>query len=260
MGRNYNQYSILLGMCGLANFCLGDFQKGEAFFKKCLQTAGTIGQDQTMGMVECWCGLGYLVKGDWMLASEHLKSGIKCLEKAKYPSELGIARSGLGYACSHLGDLGTGRKHIEAGIAIKRESWVETGLADQYFQLSHCQFESGDPGSARDSVEKALELSQRHHEKLVEGQCLIWLGKILSSMQPAEIKQAEDSIQRGISILNELKSKPFLSIGYLFLGEFCKSVGRKDGSFKNLHLAEEMFKEMGMDYWLNKTREALRRL
>ncbi len=213
-----------------------------------------------MGMVECWCGLGYMVKGDWILASEHLKSGIKCLEKAKFPSELGIARSGLGYACSHLGDLGTGRKHIEAGIAIKRESWIETGLADQYFQLSHCQFESGDPGSARDSVEKALELSQRHHEKLVEGQCLIWLGKILTSVQPAEIKQAEDSIQRGISIFNELKSKPFLSIGYLFLGEFCKAAGRKDESLKNLHLAEGMFKEMGMDYWLNKTREALRRL
>ena len=247
-------------MCGLAHFYLGDFQKGEAFFKKGLQTAVTIGQDQTMGMVECLCGLGYLVKGDWMHAADHFKSGIKCLEKAKIPFELGIARSGLGYACSHLRDLGTGRKHIEAGIAIKRESWIETGIADQYFQLSYCQLESGDPGSARDSVEKALGLSQQHHEKLVEGQCLIWLGKILYSKQPAEISQAEDSIQRGISILNELKSKPFLSIGYLFLGEFCMAVGRQDEALKNLHLAEGMFEEMGMDYWLNKTRKALRRL
>jgi class 3 adenylate cyclase/tetratricopeptide (TPR) repeat protein len=260
MGRNYNQYSVLLGMCGLAHFYLGDFQKGEAFFKKGHQTAVTFGQDQTMGEVECLCGLGYLVKGDWMLAADHFKSGIKCLERAKIPFELGIARSGLGYACSHLGDLGTGRKHIEAGIAVKRESWIETGIADQYFQLSYCQLEIGDPGSARDSVEKALELSQQHHEKLVEGQCLIWLGKILYSKQPAEISQAEDSIQRGISILNELKSKPFLSIGYLFLGEFCMAVGRQDVALKNLHLAEGMFEEMGMDYWLNKTRKALRRL
>jgi tetratricopeptide (TPR) repeat protein len=264
---NYNQYSVLLGTFGLAHFYLGDFQKGEAFFKKGHQTAVTIGQDQTMGMVECLCGLGYLVKGDWMHASEHLKSGIKCLEKAKIPFELGIARSGLGYACSRLRDLGTGRKHIEAGIAIKRESWIETGIADQYFQLSYCQLESGycqlesgDPGSARDSVEKALGLSQQHHEKFVEGQCLIWLGKILYSKQPAEISQAEDSIQRGISILNELKSKPFLSIGYLFLGEFCTAVGRQDESLKNLQLAKGMFQEMGMDYWLIKTREALRRL
>ena len=260
MGRNFNHYSILSGMCGLAYFCLGNFQKGEAFFKKGLQTAVTIGQDQTIGMVEYLCGLGYLVKGDWMLASEHLKFSINCLEKVKYSSEFGMARSGLGYACSHLGDLETGRKHIEAGIAIKRESGIETGLADQYFQLGHCQLESGDPGRARDSVENALELSQRHHEKLVEGQCLIWLGKVLYGMQPAEVNQAEDSIQRGISILNELKSKPFLSIGYLFLGEFCKAVGRKDESLKNLHLAEGMFKEMGMDYWFDKTQESLKRL
>jgi tetratricopeptide (TPR) repeat protein len=260
MGRNYNQYSILCGTCGLAHFCLGDFQKGEAFFKKGLQTAVTIGQDQTIGMVEHLCGLGYLVKGDWMLALEHLKSGIKCLEKAKVSSQLGMARSELGYACCHLGDLETGRKYIEAGMAISRESWIETGAADQHFQLSHCQLEFGDLGSARDSVEKALELSQRHHEKLVEGQCLLWLGKVLYGMQPAEINQAEDSIQRGIGILNELKSKPFLSIGYLFLGEFCHAVGRRDESEKNLHLAEGMFQEMGMDYWLAKTDEILKRL
>jgi class 3 adenylate cyclase/tetratricopeptide (TPR) repeat protein len=257
MGRNFYQYSFLSGMCGLAHFFLGDFQKGETFYGKGLHTAITIDQDQTMGIVEYLYGFGYLVKGDWMLASEHLKASIKCLEKARYSFELGMAWSGLGYACSHLGDLETGRKHIDAGMAIKRESWVEVGLADQYFMLSHCQLESGDPGSARDSVEKALELSKRHHEKLVEGQCLIWFGKVLYSMQPAENEQAEDSIQRGISILNELKTKPFLSIGYLFLGEFCNVVGRHDESLKNLHLAEVMFQEMGMDYWLAKTQEVL---
>jgi len=241
----------------IAHFCLGDFQKGEAFYGKGLHTAITIDQDQTMGMVENLCGFGYLVKGDWMLASEHLKASIKYLEKAKVSFELGMAWSGLGYSCSHLGDLETGRKHIDAGMAIQRESWIEIGLADQYFMLSHCQLESGDSGSARDSVEKALELSKRHHEKLVEGQCLIWLGKVLYSMQSAENEQAEDSIQRGISILYELKTKHFLSIGYLILGEFYNAVGRHDESLKNLHLAEVMFQEMGMEYWLAKTQEVL---
>jgi class 3 adenylate cyclase/tetratricopeptide (TPR) repeat protein len=260
MGRNYNHYSILSGMCGLAYFCLGNFHKGEALFKKSLQTAATIDHDQTIGMAECLCGLGHLVKGDWMLASEHLKFSINYLEKIKVYYELGTARSGLGYACSHLGDLETGRKHIEAGIAIKRKSGIETGLADQYFQLGHYQLELGDPGRARDLVENALELSQRHHEKMVEGQCLIWLGKILYSMQPVEVNQAEDTIQRGISILNELKSKPFLSIGYLFLGEFCTVVGRQDEALKNLYKAEGMFQEMGMDYWFHKTQVSLKRL
>ncbi|MBW2194586.1 MAG: AAA family ATPase [Deltaproteobacteria bacterium] len=257
MSRNFNQYSCLCGMCGLAQFCLGDFQKGEAFYRKGLNTAITIGQDQTKGQVEHLCGFGYLVKGDWMRASEHLRASVEYLEKAKFSFYLGMALSGLGYSCSHLGDLETGRKHIEAGMTIKSESWVEAGLADQYFMLSYCQFESGNSTSARDSVEKALELSKRHHEKLVEGQSLIWLGNILHNMQPAESEEIENFFLRGINILTELKAKPFLSIGYLFLGEFLKAVGRHDEALKNLHLAEVMFQGMGMDYWLAKTQGVL---
>ena len=260
MGRNFNQYSNLCGMCGLAHFCLGDFQKGEIYFEKGLQTAIAFGQDQTTGMVEYRCGLGYLVKGDWKFAAQHLKSSIKCLKKAKLANTLGHALSALGYVRSHLDDLETAKKNIEDGIAIKKESWIETGLAYQYFDLGHCQLKLGDLVGARDSVEKALELSERHHEKLIEGRSLITLGKVLSKLQPTEIDQAEGSIKNGIGVLEELKSKPFLSIGYLVLGQFYADIGLQDESKKNLHLAECMFQEMGMDYWLHQTQEILSRL
>jgi hypothetical protein len=44
------------------------------------------------------------------------------------------------------------------------------------------------------------------------------------------------------------------------LGEFYADTGRKKEAQENLKKAEWMFQEMGMDYWLAKTQEALNRL
>jgi hypothetical protein len=49
-------------------------------------------------------------------------------------------------------------------------------------------------------------------------------------------------------------------MGYLFLGEVYVDTGQKDKALETLKKAEGMFKEMGMDYWLVKTQDALKGL
>ena len=58
----------------------------------------------------------------------------------------------------------------------------------------------------------------------------------------------------------ELNTKPHLSQGYLYLGDLYNQIRRKDEALKYLRKAEGMFKEMEMDYYLNKTQELLARL
>jgi hypothetical protein len=65
---------------------------------------------------------------------------------------------------------------------------------------------------------------------------------------------------KGIKINEDLKPKPFYSVGYLFLGELYAKAGQKDLALENLKKAEGMFQEMGMDYWLGETLEVLERL
>ena len=62
---------------------------------------------------------------------------------------------------------------------------------------------------------------------------------------------------RGIRILDELEVKPWFSVGHLFLGELHADAGRKSQALENLRKAEAMFQEMGMDYWLARTRKLL---
>jgi hypothetical protein len=57
-----------------------------------------------------------------------------------------------------------------------------------------------------------------------------------------------------------LGAKVLYSLGYLFLGEIYLNTDRIEAARGNLTKAEGMFQEMGMDYWLERTRRILARL
>ena len=79
-------------------------------------------------------------------------------------------------------------------------------------------------------------------------------------LDSSDTSSAEKNIIKGINLLERLKIKPFISIGYLFLGEIYALSGKREKATVNLDNARLMFKEMKMDYWLNKTLEVLDRL
>jgi hypothetical protein len=60
-----------------------------------------------------------------------------------------------------------------------------------------------------------------------------------------------------MKILDELEEKPFYAQGYLSLGELYADSGQKEKALENLKKAEAMFQEMGMDYWLARTKKLL---
>ena len=79
-------------------------------------------------------------------------------------------------------------------------------------------------------------------------------------MKTSEQKEGEENILQGIKICDELKLKPYSAQGHLFLGEFYVQRGLGKDALENLKKAEGMFQEMGIEYWLSKTRESLGKL
>ena len=61
-------------------------------------------------------------------------------------------------------------------------------------------------------------------------------------------------------VIKELKIKAYYPLAHLFLGELYLNAGEKEKAIDNLKKAEEMFREMGMDYWLTRMQKALGRL
>ena len=109
-------------------------------------------------------------------------------------------------------------------------------------------------------MDEAVRLSQKNNEKWTEGFSWVLLGRILGRMETAQIHKSEEYILRGIKMADELKLKPNYSQGRMFLGEFYLDTDQKEKAMENLKEAEVMFQEMGMDYWLARTKEAMQRL
>ena len=65
---------------------------------------------------------------------------------------------------------------------------------------------------------------------------------------------------QGITILEELKLKPWSYRGFLYLGELYADTGQREKALENLKKAEAAFQAMGMDYWLRRTEEVLERV
>ena len=63
-----------------------------------------------------------------------------------------------------------------------------------------------------------------------------------------------------MKIYDELKMKPHYAQGCFALGELYAGAGQTEKARENLTKAQAMFQEMGMDYYLNRTKKLLESL
>lgn len=250
-----NPYPTLCSYCGQSMGWLGAFDEGKTFLEKGLRNAVKMNDLIALGFVEMLYGQFCLAKGDWEASKEHFEKGIKHSEEAKFAIMSALSWSGLGYACAMLGDPVTGKKHAEKGLKIHRDSGVEMYLSMAHSYLGWIHLDLGDLKNARSLAEEALSLSQKNNEKVVEGLSWLLLGTILGKTEPPEINKAEGCILKAIEIYKELRTKAYYPLGHLYLGQLYLNAGKKEKAIDNLKKAEGMFREMGMDYWLGKTKE-----
>jgi class 3 adenylate cyclase/tetratricopeptide (TPR) repeat protein len=254
-----NVYAAFCVYMGFGSGFLGNFKQGETFCEKGLQYALQLGEPRSIAYVELWYGLFLRQKGAWEISEAHWKNCIKYSEEINWLFALGLAWCGLGEAVTHLGDPQTGVEYIHKGLKIQSSTGVKSLLAWYYVELGRVHLALGDLKNALDWVTKAFKLACDNNEKLMEGYSSILLGRILAKSDPSQIDKAEESILKGNNIFDELRCKCGYPLGYLFLGEVYADTGQKDKARENLKKAERMFQEMGMDYWLAKTREVLNR-
>jgi tetratricopeptide (TPR) repeat protein len=253
-------YSMLCSNCGQAMYSLGAFDKAKSFLEKALENAAKMNDLIALGHTETVYGHYYRARGDWESSREYFEKGIKHGEEAKFAILSAMSWSGLGYACAGLGDPEVGKRHAEKGLKIHRDSGFEMFLSEAHFVLGSIHLGLGDLKNARNHGEEALRFSQKNNEKAIEAFSWILLGTTLGKTEPLEINKAVECILKGIEIYKELKIKAYYPLGHLYLGQLYLDAGKNKKALVNLKKAEEMYQEMGMDYWVGKAQEILGKL
>jgi tetratricopeptide (TPR) repeat protein len=259
-GRPYNVYSMLHAHYALSMGMLGNFEEAKVLFEKGLDFALKIKDLTVLAWLESHYGTMQNIKGDGKSAIEHFQNSIRYSEKAQFTLITGVPWIKLGESYGLLGEFETAQEHMEKGLRIQREAGQDFDLGHFYGLSSMVYLQSGDLTNAQHHAEKALEISQDIHQKWTEGFAWMLLGRIFGKAGKLRFGKGKECILQGIKILSELKLKPFYAQGYQFLGVLYADMGQQDKALDNLKKADEMFREMGMDYWLEKTQEVLDRL
>jgi tetratricopeptide (TPR) repeat protein len=259
-GGRYNVYSGLCGYCIFAFGLLGSFDECEALYEEGRHLALEVRSLYGLGFLELCYGHSFLMMGDGANVIDHMEKSISYYEEAQVPYHLGAVRAFLGHGYYLTGELETAKEYIEKGHKIHTDMGQVFWLSFQFLSLGMVHFDRGDLESAQNHIGKAVRLSENKNEKHWEGISKLWLGRMLGKAETSEAATGEEYILEGIRILDGLKLRPWTAQGYLFLGELHARRVQRKKALENLNKAQDMFKSMGMDYWLAKTEEVLRRL
>jgi len=222
---NFNLYSAIAAYCGISTGFLGNFKEGETLCEKGFRFACDIDNAYSIGFAElmyCWL---FTIKGDGVNAIQHSQNAIRYAEEGQIMPISVFAMNHLGLGFYFLGELQTALMHIEKGLQIGISGGLSMLLSELYCSLGMIHLDLGDFEKAHSCTEDALNLALTNKEKQIEGNSRILLGRVLGEMDTLQSGKAEECILQGISISDELKLKPSVCEGLLYLGELYADTG-----------------------------------
>jgi class 3 adenylate cyclase/tetratricopeptide (TPR) repeat protein len=245
-----NPYSLLLSYCGLSLAHLGNLRAAEQVLEKSLSFARSLNHFYTIGTAEYFFGVLFFIKGDGVNTVKYLRSAIEHYEKAQAAFILPSVWCWLGYGYHLSGETDHALKLMEKALQMLQELGLPTYLSWVHFAMAKVYGNAGRWQEARVEAEQSLAFAQRSQEKPIEGHAQFHLGRAIGKLEKAQLQKAEDFIRTGMTILERLSHKPSVVEGYLYLGELYADAGLKEKALENLKIAESLFQEMGMDYWV----------
>jgi len=258
-----NSYSSICTFYGTSLGWMGKFKEGVDAVEKGFRNACEVNDKFMMGLaqgmrscLQYWAGYG-----DNTIA--HAQEAIKIFEEAEISMSLDTAWWLLGGGYYLRGEYEKAIDPGEKSLKLAKESGMPVMICWSYWFLAMTLRARGDLGRARECAEEALRISQECNAKNFEGLARILLGCMVEETTPAIVEEALHQIRHGIAILEELKVKALCAVGYLFLGEFFASAGRKEEAMESLKKAEALYQEMEItseSHWLTRTNDALKKL
>ena len=254
-----NSYSQLQGQYGRGLAALGEFRAGEQLLDKALSFAQKSNHFFSIGILENLYGDLFLFKGEGENAVKHCQSAVEYFEKSQAVLYLSLAWVRLGYGYYLLDEFNDALKFMERGLKMQQDMGLPFYLSLIHYNLSMVHGDLGHWEDAKVKAEQGLRLGQTNQDKSSEGNSWVLLGRAIGKMEKAQLDMAEEHILKGMKILEELMLKPALSTGHFILGELYADAGMKEKALENLKKAEGLCQEMGIEYWLNRTRALLER-
>jgi tetratricopeptide (TPR) repeat protein len=129
---------------------------------------------------------------------------------------------------------------------------------------THCRLLLGEAHLLADRLEEAhalaegaLALAREHQERGNQAYALRLLGDIAAQRELPEAKQAEAHYRQALALAQDLGMRPLMAHCHLSLGTLYVKTGQRQQARTELSTAIELYRDMGMTFWLPQAEAAL---
>src|SRR5262245_18330073 len=252
-------YLAVENLCQLAETLAerGEFHRGHDAAQRADQIAREVNHPYSMAFASY--GLGRL-----FLRWGRIAAAIPALEENRHPDRGGMtALYSLSSAYLSLAYALAARRG--AAMPLLMEPWAVKSLSGDapritYFwalPLLEGLVRTGATDRAAILAERALAYAQDHRIRGNEAWVRYLLGEIASERQPTEFTLAETHYRDSVVLGEPIGMRPLVAHCHIGLGKLYRRSNESARAEEHLATATAMYREMGMNFWLENTEAAM---
>jgi tetratricopeptide (TPR) repeat protein len=240
---------------------MGAFAEGITVAEEGLQMAEAV--EQPYSIVVALLGVGFLYRrqGDLSHLIPVLQRSLALCQEANIPlwfpliaSTLGVAYALSGRTTEALSLLTQTPEHV----AAVRHGSEHGGLRPRTLaELSEALLLVGRVEDASTLAEQLLALSRTHPGRGYQAHACRLLGDIARRRDPQERELAEAHYQQALALAEELGMRPLQAHCHRGLGTLYATIAQREQACTELSAAVELYRAMGMTFWLPQTEAVL---
>ncbi len=231
---------------------LGEF--GEATRRAEASLRLTQALDNPFGLIMACMGVGmvYVRQGNAAAAMPPLEQGLQVCHTFGFTALVfhGIAASlGAAYALANrtAEAIPLLRKVADQAASMKLVSDHLLGA----IPLGEVALATGQIEEAAQRGGHALDLARQHKQRGHEVYALRLLGEVAAQRDPPDVEAAEEHYRSAMALAHELGMRPLIAHCHLGLGKLYRRTGKREQAQEHLTTATTMYREMGMQHWLD---------
>ncbi len=229
----------------------GEFTEAMMHAEQALSIAETVDQPYSMAGGCLVIGQVQLARGDLVEAIPMLERAFDICKRWNLPVFLRTTSAVLasGYALS--GRLAEALPILEEGEALADSAGIfDTPTA--VIAPGTVYLLAGKTENAVQATSRAAERAARCGFRGNEAWTGYFLGEISAGRDPSDVVTAEEHYRQALTLADELGMRPLVAHCHLSLGRLYGRAGNRDKAARHLNNALELFREMGMDFWLKR--------
>jgi class 3 adenylate cyclase/tetratricopeptide (TPR) repeat protein len=236
----------------------GDFVEARAVAEEALTIAKNVGHEFSRIVAHAALGHVHFWRGELRDALDNLELAFRSVESANVPQPrvgFGSIQAWLGLVYAELGCIDDAQRVLDSMLERSNAQEVRSLLCAAQAYLT-----AGHEERARELAARALSSSWQRGERGHEALARWLLGELTHVLDPRDAPAAEAHYDQALTLAEPRGMRPLVAHCHAGLAKLYPRTGKRTESDEHIVAATAMYREMGMNFWLQKAEAEMRQL